>query len=123
MRRLTLVYDAMDLAPSTRRWIESQRKYLPIDCVPCRAIDDSTVDPKLGPLQGHITLFDEEGNLWRDGGAELMVLWAMRRYRARALRIGHPSRLAFRRSNLNWIAGGSGVAWSERSEHGGGTCG
>jgi len=119
VRRLTLVGDASVLPHSTRRWIDAETKYVPIEIVPTSRADFGALLPGVVPatLAGRLTAVDEEGNLWHDGAAELLVLWALRRYRARALRIGHPSRLPFRSHNLDWVAGGEGRAWEERSEH------
>jgi hypothetical protein len=122
VRHLTLVGDAAVLPHATRRWIESETKYVAIDIVPAGRADVAGILPGVDPatLDGRLTAVDDEGNLWRDGAAELLVLWALRRYRARALKIGHPSRLPFRSHNLNWVSGGGGRAWEERSEHVGG---
>lgn len=120
MRRLTLVYDPEVLSWSTVRWIVAAPKYVPVDVY-------STKHPELpkrmpgvptSALEGRLTLVDDEGFVWRDGKAELMVMWAVRRLRARALAIGHPSRLPFRRGTLNWFAGGSGDPWTEARSHG-----
>lgn len=120
MRRITVIYDSTVLAPYTRRWIDSEPKYVPIEFVPSKWVDGARVPAALDPatLAEHLTALDEEGHLWRDGKAEILVLWALRRYRRRALAIGHPSRLPFRRANLNWVAGGTGVPWPERSVDG-----
>jgi hypothetical protein len=122
VRRLTLVGDASVLAHSTRRWLESEKKYLPIDIVPAGRADLGAVLPGIdrAAIDGRLVAVDDEGNLWYDNAAELLVLWALRRYRARALKIGHAALLPFRSHNLNWVAGGDGRPWQERSEHGGG---
>ena len=116
MRRLLVVYDMAEIATHTRYWLEREPQYVPIDFVPARHFADGAGLPGLDPasVAERITAIDDEGNLWRDGKAELVVMWALRRYRSRALLIGHPSRLPFRRSNLNWMAGGAGVPWPER---------
>ena len=49
MRHLTLVGDASVLAHSTRRWIESEAKYVPIEIVPTRRADVGTVLPGVDP--------------------------------------------------------------------------
>ena len=120
MRKLTLIYDREELALMTRRWLERVPKHVPIQLVDVRGLGPEDVPRGLdrASLGGRLTAIDDEGNVWRDGKAELLVLWALRGYRRRALLIGHPSRLPFRRSNLNWVAGGSGVPWPERTEHG-----
>jgi hypothetical protein len=121
VRALTLLFDAADLAPYTRRWLEIAPKYVPLRLVHSHSGEAARWASRFPPesLTEHLTLVDDEGNVWRDAKAELMVLWALRRYRGRALRIGHPSRLPFRRSNLNWVAGGEGVPWPDGSAHGG----
>lgn len=120
MRRITVIYDSSVVAPYTRRWIENEPKYVPIEFVPSRWIDPARVPAALDPatLVEHLTAVDDDGRVWRDGKAELLVLWALRRYRRRALAIGHPSRLPFSRANLNWVAGGQGVPWPDRSTRG-----
>ena len=119
MRTLTLIYDRIELAPYTRRWIERAPKHVPIRLVPARILRPGEMQCGLPAesLAARLTVLDDEGNVWRDGKAELMVMWALRGYRRRALLIGHPSRLPFRRSNLNWVAGGLGEPWPDRTEH------
>jgi hypothetical protein len=120
VRRITVIYDSSVIAPFTRRWLESEPKYVPIEFVPSRWIDAARVPAGLDPaaLAEHLTAIDEDGFVWRDGKAEILVLWALRRYRRRALAIGHPSRLPFRRANLNWVAGGQGEPWPDRRTDG-----
>ena len=120
MRTLTLYYDGAELAPFARRWIDRAPKHVPIRFVAARDLGPSDAPRGLdaASLAGRLTAVDDEGNVWRDGKAELMVLWALRGYRRRSLLIRHPSRLPFRRSNLNWVAGGQGVPWPDRMEHG-----
>jgi hypothetical protein len=119
MRKLTLVYDVAELSPQARRWISRTSKHVPIRLVAAHDLrpGDAPCGLDAASLAGRLTAVDDEGNVWRDGKAELLVLWALRGYRRRALLIGHPSRLPFRRSNLNWVAGGSGEPWPERTEH------
>jgi hypothetical protein len=120
VRTLTLVYDVSELAPHARRWIQNAPKHVPIRLVAVRGLNWGEAPQGLdeASLAGRLTAVDDEGNVWRDGKAEIVVLWALRGYRKRALAIGHPSRLPFRRSNLNWVAGGSGEPWPEGTEHG-----
>lgn len=119
VKTLTLYYEAPDLAPYARRWLDRAPKYVPMRLVAVRGLGPYDTPPGLDPasLGGRLTAVDDEGNVWRDRKAELLVLWALREYRRRALLIGHPSRLPFRRSNLNWVAGGTGEPWPERTEH------
>ncbi len=125
MRRLTLVVDHLLFSWRTRVWLDGQPKYVPIEVF---STDNPTLAARLpalprSALDGRLTLVDDDGNVWRDGAAELTVLWALRRRRAAALRIGHPSRLAFRRGNLDWLAGGAGEPWPEGRTHGAGAAG
>ena len=119
MRRLTLVHDPAVFGWRTWRWFDAEPKYVPVDVVSTERRDVAARVPGLDPatLVDRLTLMDDEGDVWRDGAAELMALWALRRYRRRALLIGHPSRLQFRRGTLNWIAGGAGEPWQEGTAH------
>src|SRR5262245_11724105 len=119
MRELTLIYDGAELAPYARGWIDRASKHLPIRLVAAHDVGPDDVPRGLdrASLEWRLTVVDDEGNVWRDGKAELMVLWALRGYRRRSLAIGHPSRLPFRRRNLNWVAGGQGEPWPDRTEH------
>ncbi len=120
MRCITLFYDPTLLSPTAQGWIRSEEKYVPIHFVSSRDPRLAAIAPGLDPatLTEHLLAVDDEGRVWRDGKAELLVLWALRRYRGRALRIRHPSRLPFMRLNLNWVAGGVGEPWPDRSARG-----
>jgi hypothetical protein len=120
VRQLTLLYETADLPPYARRFLERAPKHVPLRLVAVRGLcpGDTPRGLDAATLAGRLTLIDDAGNVWRDRKAELVVLWALRGYRRRALLIGHPSRMPFRRANLNWVAGGSGEPWPDRAAHG-----
>ena len=85
VQRLTVLYDAScSLCLNARRWIERQRRLVPIEFVAagsataCRNFPDLDVNETLKEL----TVVSDRGDVYRGAKAWVVCLWALNGYRA-----------------------------------------
>jgi predicted DCC family thiol-disulfide oxidoreductase YuxK len=101
VRKLTVLFDAdCALCRRARRWLAEQPAYVALEFVPARSEEARRRFPGLdheGTL-ANLTVVADDGGLYRADRAWVMCLWALRRYRALALRLrsGPARRLARR---------------------------
>ena len=111
MNRLYLLYDSRcELCLRLRGWVLSQPAWWPV--TPIRAGSPRALEMFPGIEPGELTVVADDGRYWRGDHAWLIVLFALKRYRAWARRLAHPlllplARQAFaavseNRESLGW---------------------
>ncbi|GAA2665303.1 thiol-disulfide oxidoreductase DCC family protein [Streptomyces lunalinharesii] len=89
--RLTVLYDAhCPLCAFVRDWLVRQRQLVPLDLVPAGTAQARQRLPELdhaGTLE-EITVVGDGGQVYRGAAAWVVCLWALRKYRPLAHRLG-----------------------------------
>jgi predicted DCC family thiol-disulfide oxidoreductase YuxK len=120
METLTVLYDARcELCRRIRAWLEAQPTYVRLDFV---AAGSDKARRRFPDLDHQATITDltvvsDVGDVYSGAHGWLMCLWALRDYRAWALRLGTPALMPQARKMITWISQnrwrlGSGVASS-----------
>ena len=112
MRRLTVLYDP-DCALCQRAWIwlNAQRQYVRLEFIPAGSELARSRYPELDPqatLQ-ELTVIGDGGEVYLGVKAWLLCLWALREYRAMALRWSSPDRMQLARRFVAWITRNRGT--------------
>lgn len=88
---LTVWFDGdCPLCARVARWIDAQPKLLPVACVPAQAAPGRGCPLGLDALLADVTVTCSDGAVYRGSNAWIIVLWALRRYRAWALHFAKP---------------------------------
>ena len=106
-RRLTVLYDARcSVCTRARDWLAHQEKYVPLSFVAAGSAEARQRFPELDPEKTleEITVVGEGGQVYRGAKGWVMCLWALRRYRALALELGKPARLATAQRFVAWFS-------------------
>lgn len=107
MRKLTVLYDSgCALCCRTRRWLQEQPQYVPLEFVGAATDDARERFPHLDPhdtLQ-EFTVVSDDGAIYRGGKAWLMCLWATKKHRGWALRLATPAMLPSVRRLVGWVS-------------------
>ncbi|MFL5582841.1 MAG: thiol-disulfide oxidoreductase DCC family protein [Gemmatimonadaceae bacterium] len=104
---LTILYDARcDFCRSVRAWLEGQPTYVPLRFAAVGSERAQALFPVLehAATLGEITVVRSDGAVYRGERAYLMVLWALRRYRALSLRLAEPGMRPHTRRALGWLS-------------------
>ena len=91
-RSLTVWFDA-DCSFCTRAaaWLRAQPKFVPLRCVAAQAASTSGCPLGTKALLEKITVTADDGAVWRGSNAWIVVLWALRDWRAMSLRFARPA--------------------------------
>lgn len=89
--RLTVLYDAdCGLCRWVRGWLEGAPLLVPLDWVPCGSDEARRRLPHLDHdrTREEVTVVADTGEVWTDGGAWIVCLWATAAHRDLAVRLG-----------------------------------
>lgn len=107
MRRLTVLYDSScGLCQQAWRWLNAQRQYVRLQFVPAGSDLARSRFPELDheATLRELTVIGDGGEVYLGVKAWLMCLWALREYRALALRWSKPDRMERARRFVSWIS-------------------
>ena len=107
MRRLTVLYDpACALCQRARTWLSAQLQYVRLEFVPAGSELARSRFPGLDheATLHELTVIGDGGEIYLGVKAWLMCLWALREYRAMALRWSRPDRMPTARRFIGWIS-------------------
>jgi predicted DCC family thiol-disulfide oxidoreductase YuxK len=98
VRALWVTYDAhCGLCSSITRWIEEQPKLVPLTMVPAQA------------PASEVVVVSDRGHVWSGDHAFVVILWALREYRALAMRLANPALLPMARAAFAALSGARGA--------------
>jgi len=91
-RALTVWFDA-DCSFCTRvaAWLRAQPKFVPLRCIAAQTASSSGCPLGTKALLEKITVTADDGAVWRGSNAWIVVLWALRDWRAMSLRFARPA--------------------------------
>lgn len=90
---LTVYFDAdCGFCRRVATWLDRQPQFVPVHCVPAQAAAAGGCPIDLPSLLQQVTVIATDGAVYRGTNAWLVVLWALRHYRAWALRWSAPDR-------------------------------
>jgi predicted DCC family thiol-disulfide oxidoreductase YuxK len=107
METLTVLYDARcNLCSHLRAWLETQSTYVQLAFVPAGSQEARRRFPNLDHAMttSELTVIGDDGAVYIEAKAFLMCLWALRDYRAWALRLSAPDMLPLARRVVLWVA-------------------
>jgi predicted DCC family thiol-disulfide oxidoreductase YuxK len=107
MRKLTVLYDARcNLCSRIRSWLETQPSYLELEFLPAGSEQARLRFPQLDhtTTTRELTVIDDQGGVYLEANAFLMCLWALRDYRAWALRLSTPEMIHLARRVVMWVS-------------------
>ena len=107
MRYLTVLYDpTCPLCCRAATWLNNQPKYVPL--VFCAAGSPAALEafPSLDheSTRNQLTVVGDGGEVYYDERGWLMVLWALRKYRAMAIRFAQPGMLPSAKRFVLWVS-------------------
>ncbi|HEV2889077.1 MAG TPA: DCC1-like thiol-disulfide oxidoreductase family protein [Frankiaceae bacterium] len=107
MRSLTVLYDpTCSLCCKAAAWVSDQEKYLPVNLVaagsPAARAAFPTIDHEA--TRNQLTVIGDGGEVYYDERGWLMVLWALRKYRAMAIRFSQPGMLPAAKRFVLWVS-------------------
>jgi len=112
MRRLTVLYDQKcALCQRAWIWLNAQRQYVRLEFIPAGSDLARSRFPELdheATLQ-ELTVIGDGGEVYLGVKAWLLCLWALRDYRAMALRWSAPERMELARRFVAWISRNRGT--------------
>src|SRR5262245_22257876 len=87
------------LCRRSAQWLSMQPTYEAITCIPAGSARAKELFPALGHpvIPEELVVVADDGAVFRDNEAWLTALWALRDYRALALRLATPALLPFAR--------------------------
>ena len=107
MRRLTVLFDpACALCLRARAWLSAQLQYVRLEFVPAGSELARSRYPELDheATLRELTVIGDGGEVYLGVKAWLMCLWALREYRALALRWSKPDRMPLARRFVAWAS-------------------
>jgi predicted DCC family thiol-disulfide oxidoreductase YuxK len=107
MRALCVLYDeTCGFCVSCARWLLEQRARLDLECVPAGGEEAARRFPELrrAKTKEELVVVDDEGGVYRDTHAWLMVLWALEEYQDWALRLSRPALLPLARNAFELLS-------------------
>jgi len=91
---LTVFYDERcEMCRRCRDWLSRQPAFVPLAFIPLQSPMLEQRYPGLAAFhpEREILVVDDDGGIYRGGGAWLMCLWATQTYREWAVRLAHPA--------------------------------
>jgi predicted DCC family thiol-disulfide oxidoreductase YuxK len=107
MEQLTVLYDARcELCRHIRSWLETQAAYVRLDFVAAGSDEARRRFPDLDQAAAleELTVVSDAGDVYAGAQGWLMCLWALRDYRAWALRLGTPALMPQARRFIAWVS-------------------
>lgn len=107
MQSLTILYDARcNLCAQVKAWLEVQPSYLELIFLPAGSPEARHRFPQLDHAStlAEMTVVSDTGAVYTEGNAWVICLWALRNYRAWALRLATPELLPLARHLAIWVA-------------------
>ncbi len=107
MKRLTVLYDGTcGFCVECARWLQAQRQIVRLELVASSSLVARAHFPTLvGPSGAEeLVVVDDQGGVYRGTHAWIMCLWALREYRAAAIRLARPSLLPLARAAFALIS-------------------
>ena len=107
MRALCVLYDeTCGFCVSCARWLGAQRTLVGLECLPAGSEATARRFPELrrSGSKEELVVVDEEGGVYRDTQAWLMVLWALEEYRPWAQRLSRPSLMPLARNAFELLS-------------------
>lgn len=108
MRKLTILYDAScGLCLEVKLWISGRSAYVELEFVASNSVVANKRFPTLAADRpSELIAVDDRGGVYRDDRAWLMVMWALREYRALAERLSSPALRPLARRAWRFISDG-----------------
>ena len=107
METLTVLYDARcELCRRIRSWLERQPAYVQLDFVAAGSEEARRRFPDLDQPAAleELTVVSDAGDVYAGAQGWLMCLWALRDYRAWALRLSTPALMPQARRVVTWVS-------------------
>ena len=107
MNSLTILYDARcNLCTHVRSWLETQPSYLDLVFLPAGSSEARQRFPQLdhAATLDELTVVSDEGAVYIGANAWVICLWALKGYRAWALRLSSPELLPVARRVVLWVS-------------------
>ncbi|HET9222053.1 MAG TPA: DUF393 domain-containing protein [Roseiflexaceae bacterium] len=107
MEQLTVLYDARcELCRRIKAWLEGQPAYVRLDFVAAGSEEARRRFPDLdhAAALAELTVVSDAGDVYAGAQGWLMCLWALRGYRAWALRLGTPALMPQARRVITWVS-------------------
>lgn len=107
MTRLTVLYDQRcSLCRWARRWLERQRQLVELDFLPAEGDEARRRFPTLATdgTPEDLVVVGDGGEVYRNGAAWVMVLYALDDYREWSLRLGSPALLPLAREAFHLLS-------------------
>ena len=107
MNSLTILYDARcNLCMHVRSWLETQPSYLDLVFLAAGSSEARQRFPQLDHTVtlDELTVVSDEGAVYTGANAWVICLWALKDYRAWALRLSSPELLPLARRVVLWVA-------------------
>jgi predicted DCC family thiol-disulfide oxidoreductase YuxK len=107
MNSLTVLYDARcNLCVHVRSWLETQPSYLDLVFLAAGSSEARQRLPQLdhAATLDELTVVSDEGAVYTGANAWVICLWALKGYRAWALRLSSPELLPVARRVVLWVA-------------------
>ncbi|WP_051256601.1 thiol-disulfide oxidoreductase DCC family protein [Cystobacter fuscus] len=107
MRALCVLYDeTCGFCVSCARWLEAQSTWVALECLASGGEEAARRFPELRRSGGReeLLVVDDEGGVYRDTQAWLMVLWALEDYREWALRLSSPALMPLARNAFELLS-------------------
>ncbi len=107
---LTVLYDASCRACCrAKRWLETEPKWIAVEFIGARTPHARRRFPSVAAANetepcDPITVIASDGSIYRHDKAWLICLWALRRYRRWALKLGTPELLPSARKFINGVS-------------------
>jgi predicted DCC family thiol-disulfide oxidoreductase YuxK len=107
MEKLIVLYDARcELCSHIRTWLEAQPAYVQLDFVTAGSEEARRRFPDIDHAASLIdlTVVSDAGDIYAGAHGWLMCLWALRDYRAWALRLSTPALMPQARRVIAWVS-------------------
>jgi predicted DCC family thiol-disulfide oxidoreductase YuxK len=107
METLTVLYDARcELCRRVRSWLEAQPAYIKLDFAAAGSDEARRRFPDLDHAAAltDLTAVSDTGDVYTGAQGWLICLWALRDYRAWALRLGTPALMPQARKIITWVS-------------------
>jgi predicted DCC family thiol-disulfide oxidoreductase YuxK len=107
MRAISVLYDeTCGFCVSCARWLGAQHTLVELECLPAGGEAAARRFPELrrSATKEELVVVDDEGGVYRDTHAWLMVLWALEDYRAWAQRLSRPALMPLARNAFELLS-------------------
>jgi predicted DCC family thiol-disulfide oxidoreductase YuxK len=107
MNNLFVLYDNdCEFCWQCRRWLESQKQQVRLTFIAAGSAEAKDIFPRIdrGRTKTELTAIDENGGVYHDAKAWVMVLWALTEYRSWARRLATPELMPSAKSIIATIS-------------------